>query len=435
MIMEQHWKMRKNFLTAVVAAENGDIFDLEGYAAVGMSGDTPFVLKTKETVSMPHGSELMLLPDRRPLVFNLTKNHFELLEQNPYEPGKAIFPVAVFNSPGYVNLHSAAYKDETGSPPLPLFSYGAVGFAKKEFYSSALLIDPEPRQDLRYMPHKKILKGVGEMQKKYPGNRLIRHLENCALQYGCPAGKNFFLKRYEAPLPTSTSCNARCLGCISLQTENNLSACQERISFIPSPEEIAELSLEHINKVKQAVVSFGQGCEGEPLMAFKSIEAAIRLIRKKTNKGTINLNTNASMPDKVEALCRAGLDSMRVSMNSVCENYYNAYFKPVSYRFSNVLESIHTAKSLGKFISVNYLNCPGFTDSEKESQALFDFIQSLGIDMIQWRNLNFDPRQYFRLMKALEDPGPTIGMKKLIKTLSQRFPKLRHGYFNPSQEI
>ena len=424
--------MRKNFLTALVAAENGDIFDLEGYAAVGMSGATPFVLKTHETVAMPHGSELMLLPDRSPLVFNLAKNRFEILEQNPYEPGKTIFPVAVFNSPGYVNLHSAAYEDEGLKKPLPLFSYGAVGFAKNGFYSSALLVDPEPRQNLRYMPRKKILKGVKEMQKKYPGNRLIRHLENCALQYGCPAGKNFFLKRYEAPLPTSTTCNARCLGCISLQTENNLSACQERISFIPSPEEIAELSLEHINKVKQAVVSFGQGCEGEPLMSFKSIEAAIRLIREKTDKGTINLNTNASLPDKVEALCLAGLDSMRVSMNSIRENCYNAYFRPVSYSFSDVRESIRTAKSLGKFVSVNYLNCPGFTDSEKESQALFNFIQSLDIDMIQWRNLNFDPGHYFRIMKAIEDPGQAIGMKNLIEKLAQRFPKLRHGYFNPS---
>jgi pyruvate-formate lyase-activating enzyme len=427
--------MRKNFLTAVVATENGNIFDLDGYAALGVSGDTPYILKKNETVPLPHGSELMLLPYRRPLVFSLAENRFEILEQNPYEPGEKIFPVAVFNSPGYVNRYSAAYDDEEPNIPLPLFSYGAIGFAKNGFYSSALLVDSEPRQDLRHMPRKKIIKGVKEMQKKYPGNRLIRHLENCALQYGCPAGKNFFLKRYEAPLPTSTTCNAQCLGCISLQTENNLSACQERIKFTPGPEEIAELSLEHINKVKQAVVSFGQGCEGEPLIAFKSIKPAIRLIREKTDKGTINLNTNASMPEKVESLCLAGLDSMRVSMNSVRENCYNAYFRPVSYKFANVLESIRIAKSLGKFVSVNYLNCPGFTDSQKESLALFDFIQNFGIDMIQWRNLNFDPRHYFRLMKAVEDPGQPRGMGNLIKELSQRFPKLRHGYFNPAQSL
>ena len=418
----------------MAAAENGEIFDLEGYGAVGMSGDTPFVLKKNETLPMPHGSELMLLPHRRPLVYNLAKEAFEILEKNPFEPGKKIFPVAVFNSPGYVNRHFCAYEDSGVKDPLPLFSYGAVGFLKDGFRSSAILVDAEPRQDLRLMPEKKILKGVKEMQKKYPDNRLMRHLESCALRFGCPAGKNFFLKRYEAPLPTSRVCNADCLGCISLQTEKNLSACQERISFTPTPKEIAELSLEHIANVDKAVVSFGQGCEGDPLMAFSAIEPAIRLIRQKTDKGTINLNTNAGLPDKVEALCRAGLDSMRVSMNSVRENCYTAYFRPRSYTFSHVLESIKIAKGLGKFVSINYLNCPGFTDSEKEMTAFLSFAETTGIDMIQWRNLNFDPNHYFRIMKAIEDPGQPLGMGAIMKRISDHFPKLRHGYFNPPKK-
>ncbi len=418
----------------MVAAENGEIVDLEGYGAAGMSGDTPFVLKKEETLPMPQGSELMLLPHRQPLVYNLASDAFEILGQNPFEPGKKIFPVAVFNSPGYVNRHFCAYEDEGIKDPLPLFSYGAVGFLKNGFRSSAILVDSEPRQDLRLMPQNKILKGVKEMQKKYPNNRLMRHLESCALRFGCPAGKNFFLKRYEAPLPTSRVCNADCLGCISLQTKNNLSACQERISFTPSPKEIAELSLEHISNVEKAVVSFGQGCEGDPLMAFSAIEPAIRLIREKTDKGTINLNTNASLPRQVEALCRAGLDSMRVSMNSVRENCYTAYFRPRSYTFSHVLESIKIAKGLGKFVSINYLNCPGFTDSEKETKAFLAFAKSTGIDMIQWRNLNFDPRQYFRLMKEIEDPGRPLGMAGVIKKISDHFPNLIHGYFNPPKK-
>lgn len=430
--MTPHMKTAKTtILTAVAAAQNGEIFELEGYGAAGMSGDTPFVLSKEDTLPMPHGSELMMLPNRHPLVFNLRTGRFEILTQNPFTPSEKIFPVSVFNSPGYVNRHFCAYDDSSASTPLPLFSYGAVGFHKNGFRSSALLIDSEPRQDLRLMPEKKVLKGVKEMQKKYPGNRLMRHLESCALKYGCPAGKNFFLKRYEAPLPTSRACNADCLGCISLQTEGNLSACQERITFTPTPEEIAELSLEHIANVDNAVVSFGQGCEGDPLLAFDAIEPAIRLIRKKTDKGTINLNTNAGMPDKVEVLCKAGLDSMRVSMNSVRENCYTAYFRPKSYQFSNVMESIRVAKGLEKFVSINYLNCPGFTDSEKEVDAFLAFTGKTGIDMIQWRNLNFDPRLYFRLMKDIEDPGPPRGMETLINEISKRFPKLRHGYFNP----
>ena len=404
---------------------------MEGYGAVGMSGNTPFVLKKEKTVPMPHGSELMLMPQRRPIVYNIAKDQFEILEQNPFNPDEKIFPVAVFNSPGYVNRHFSAYDDEGIKDYLPLFSYGAVGFGKNNFRSAAILVDKEPRQDLRQMPHKSIVKGVSKMQKKYPDNRLIRHLETCALQYGCPAGKNFFLKRYEAPLPTSMVCNANCLGCISLQAQNNLCACQERISFTPSPEEIAQVSLEHISNVKKAVVSFGQGCEGEPLTAFKALEPAIRLIRSKTDKGTINLNTNASLPLYVDKLCRAGLDSMRVSLNSVRENCYNAYFRPRSYQFADVLKSIQAAKERGKFVSINYLNCPGFTDSEREFTALKEFIAANQIDMIQWRNLNFDLKKYCELMSKIEDYGRPLGMKTIIEELSLHFPNLIHGYFNP----
>lgn len=426
--------INKNILTAVVAAENGEIFELEGYGAAGMSGDTPVVLTKNDTIEMPHGSELMMLPDRKPVVFNPMTKRFETFDISPYDPDEKIYPVAVFNSPGHVNRHFCAYDDTGVSSPLPLFSYGAVGFGKNGFRSAALLVDPEPRQDLRQMPRKGVVKGVHQMQQKYPDNRLMRHLETCALEYGCPAGKNFFLRRYEAPLPASTACNAACIGCISLQTENNLCACQERISFTPSPLEIAQVSLEHIAHVKKAVVSFGQGCEGDPLTAFKSIEPAIRMIRKKTDAGTINLNTNAGIPDYVDALCRAGLDAMRVSMNSVREDFYQAYFRPKTYGFADVLKSIGIAKGHHIFVAVNYLNCPGFTDTEKEFDALVSFVETFNIDMIQWRNLNFDPSMYCRLQSKIGDSGRSLGMKAIIQRLEKQFPWLIHGYFNPPKE-
>ncbi len=426
--------INKQMLTAVVADEDGNIFELDGYAAAGMSGDDLYILTKSGTCPMPHGSELMMLPHRTPVVFNLITDKFESIATNPYQPGQRIFPVGVFNSPGYVNQHFCAYDDDGIHTPLPLFSYGAVGFGKNDFRSAALQVDDEPRQDLRLMPIAGVQKGVDKFRKKYPDNRLMRHLETCALVYGCPAGKNFFLGRFEAPLPTSVVCNARCLGCISLQTDNNLCACQDRISFIPSPEEIAGVALEHILKVDKAVVSFGQGCEGEPLTSGQALEQAIILIRKKTDQGTINLNSNASLPDWVERLCRAGLDSMRVSMNSVRKTCYTAYFRPKSYKFEDVVESIRRAKDHGRFVAVNYLNCPGFTDSVREKEALFEFIRKTGTNMIQWRNLNFDPRSYCRIMEDAEPGGGPTGMATLIQDLSKEFPRLIHGYFNPSKE-
>jgi pyruvate-formate lyase-activating enzyme len=421
-------------LTPVVANAAGEIFDLDGYGAVAMAGEEPVLLTHAQTIGMPFGSELMMLPDRVPLVFDLETDRIEALAENPFHPGERIFPVAVFNSPGFVNRYVCAYDEGPSKDPLPLFSYGAVGWGRDGFRSAALCVDTEPRQDLRLMPLEGVRAGVLALQEKYPANRLMRHLERCALEYGCPAAKNFFLGRYEAPLPTATVCNADCLGCISLQRGNTLSACQERIAFTPEPGDISEVALEHFQKVPGGIVSFGQGCEGDPLTAFHVIEPAIREIRGATREGTVNMNTNAGMPDRLERLFDAGLDSVRVSMNSVRKACYTAYFRPRGYQFEDVLGSIAMAGKKGKFVSINYLNCPGVTDSEDEVAALKRFLSDYPVNMIQWRNMNFDPRHHLRIMNQAGGASRAIGMATLIDELRQGFPTLVHGYFNPPRE-
>ncbi|MEW5909542.1 MAG: radical SAM protein [Thermodesulfobacteriota bacterium] len=426
--------MKKTPLNAVVADVRGNIFELEGYQAVGMSGEAFSLLTPDQTVPTPFGTEFMYLPQRKPILYNLEKKELEILSQNPYAPGEPIFPVAAFNSPGYVVSHLCAYQEENNAKPLPLFSYGAVGWKKGRFRSSAILVDRERRQDLRKMRITDVRAQVKKLRKQLRGNRLREHLEICALVYGCPAGKNFFLGRYEAPLPTSRTCNAGCLGCISLQKEKTIPCTQNRIAFIPSSDEIAEIALFHIHRARNPVVSFGQGCEGEPLLAAHVIEPAIKIIRKKTRRGTINLNTNAGRPKILKQLLEAGLDSIRVSINSFQEKYYNAYFRPRSYRFGDVIKSIESALSAKKFVSINYLNSPGFTDSSREVKALFQFLTSYPIHYIQWRNLNYDPIRYRKTVWKDFHPGETMGMKALLEHIQDSFPHIRYGYFNPPKE-
>ncbi len=428
-------KKKSRILKALVASAQGKIFDLDGYAAVGMAGSWKVVLDSADTISMPYGSEIMFLPDRYPIVYNIRRQRMETLYENPFSPGEPVFPVAVFNSPGYVLNKVCAY-EENGKKAgyLPLFSYGAVGWRHGKFASSAIRVDWERRQDLRLMKKEEIVEGIHAMRREMPDNRLRKHLEKCALVYGCPAGKNFFLRRYEAPLPTSTSCNARCLGCISLQSDSGIPASQSRISFIPSAEEIAEVAIAHIRRVKRAVVSFGQGCEGEPLLAARAIIPSVRMIREQTSKGTIHINTNASRPDILERLFEAGMDSIRISMNSVQKICYETYFRPVNYCFEDVLKSIEIARKLNRFVSINYLNCPGFTDSPEETAALLKFLKKNTINMIQWRNLNFDPLRYFQILKEVLPMGKPMGMKNLLQKIRDTFPNIKFGYFNPPKE-
>ncbi len=424
----------KPLLTAVVANQAGEIFELEGYAAVGMADSLLSPLKAANTRKIPYGSELMYLPDRRPVLYNPATGIYETLKENPYAPGEAIFPVAAFNSPGYVITHISAYRETPSAGYLPLFSYGAVGWHQGNFRTAVILVDPEPRQDLRQMKREDVVAGVEKMRRQLPVNRLREHLEKCALQYGCPAGKNFFLGRYEAPLPTAGQCNARCLGCLSLQKNTGISHSQDRIAFTPTPQEIVQVALTHITRVKKSIVSFGQGCEGDPLLAAEVIEPAIRLVRSQTKDGTINMNTNGSRPEVLAQLLEAGLDSVRISLNTVREKCYDAYFRPRGYRFADVLRSIETTLARKKFVAINYLNSPGFTDTPQESDALAGFLHKYPIHMIQWRNLNFDPIRYWKKMNAVTDHGEPIGMENLLNGIQTRFPKLKFGYFNPPKE-
>ena len=425
---------RKNLLTAIVANQKGEIVDLEGFAAVGMAGSSLVPLTVDQTVNLPFGSEQMLLPDRSPIVFNMDTRRFETLTHNPFAPHEPIFPVAAFNSPGYVITYVSAYEEKKNARYLPLFSYGAIGWYGGKFRSAVIQVDREKRQDLRFMKQVKVRSGIQEMRNILPNNRLSTHLETCALTYGCPAGKNFFLGRYEAPLPTSRHCNAKCLGCISLQDNDQIKPSQNRIAFTPSPKEIAEVALLHIKRVKQAVVSFGQGCEGEPLLAAQVIEPAIRLIREKTDRGTINMNTNGSLPDVLERLFDAGLDSIRISLNSVRQPCYDAYFRPKGFHYTDVLKSLILATHRDKFSSINYLNVPGFTDTPGEIQAFIDFLGQYRINHIQWRNLNFDPIRYWHIMNSVSALQPPLGMNKIIQMTKDAFPAITHGYFNPPKE-
>ena len=160
------------------------------------------------------------------------------------------------------------------------------------------------------------------------------------------------------------------------------------------------------------------------------IEKAIRQIRKVTNKGTINLNSNSSRPASVEKILHAGLDSIRVSINSAQEVFYNRYHRPVDYSFTDVMRSIEVMKAHDRFVSLNYFVLPGFTDSMEEFEALCNLISRYKPDFIQLRNLNMDPEWYLKSLDFTTN-SPAIGIRKWFRLLKKEFPTLRFGYFNP----
>ncbi len=427
--------MHPRHLPSLVFADGkGNITDFAPLSMAGMANRHYRTPKLNELIPLPEGSELFLLPQRLPVGIDPQTGDPLLLAENPYNKGEGIQAVAAFMAPAHTTILTSAFQNsDDNAPTLPLFAYSAVGWYDEKFWVAGFRSDSEIRQDANQFNQKVIEHNTRRKLAQYPDNRLIQHLGKCCLTYCCPAARNYFLGRWEAPLPTSPQCNARCIGCISLQPSGCCPATQERITFIPNAKEISQLAIGHLGTAEKPIVSFGQGCEGEPLLQADTIEKAIIQIRRQTSSGTINLNSNASLPHKIKKLASSGLDSIRVSLNSAQEKYYQRYYAPINYSFTDVRQSIHEMKSKDKFVSLNYFILPGFTDSSSEFDSLCELISTCRPDYIQLRNLNMDPDWY---LKSLQFPAKekSMGILTWKQRLETNFPSLGFGYFNPEVE-
>ncbi|MBS1621103.1 MAG: radical SAM protein [Bacteroidetes bacterium] len=405
----------------------GNIFEDISLYATGRSGWDAIKVPDEQWIELPQGGQLYELPGRRGIGIDVKTGEMRLCEKG--------WAVAAFIPPAYTGLYLAAYETATGAPTLPLFCYTAASWSNGKFFVPALRIEQDIRQDCDGYNEKDIESGVSYLLKAYPHNRLIKHLsENCALTYHCPAARNYFLGRWECPVPASPACNANCIGCISLQPdEEPIVSPQDRLTFKPTAEEIVEYTVPHLETAPFPIVSFGQGCEGEPLLMWETLEKSIREIRKHTNKGIININTNGSDPKAVKILCEAGLNSIRVSTNSARREIYLPYYRPNNYDFEDIIESLKIVRSYGGWTSINYFVFPGMTDSIEEYEALRKLIRDTGLCMIQWRNFNIDPDWYLGKI-GVTDTGECMGISNLLQSIKEEFPDLKFGYFNPPAE-
>lgn len=421
-------------ILAVVADERGEVFEHPGLLLAGMNGTTAILPDMEELVPLPEGSRLFTIPKTPPVGFDRHSGRLVTCDSLPRQLGGGPAQgVSAFLVPGYTRTLLPAADYSRKQATLPLWSYTAVGWCVEEerFYAAAVQVDRNQQWLPNHFDDRKLEPLVRERLAAYPKNRLYDQLARCALDYHCFAAKNLFLRRWEAPLPVSPACNAGCLGCISYQESDCCPASQERLTFVPEVQELCEVAIPHLETAENAIVSFGQGCEGDPILQADRVAEAVGEMRRSTARGTVNFNSNASLPDAIEKLAAAGVESMRISLNSVRPESYHAYYRPRGYQFADVLESLRRTRAAGLFTMLNYLVFPGVNDRREELDALIRLIDEIGVDMIQMRNLSIDPVLYLRGL-GLEGQG--IGMLNMLKELKKRFPSLQYGYFNRTRE-
>jgi pyruvate-formate lyase-activating enzyme len=354
-----------------------------------------------ELIPAPPGTVEMILPGR--------------LARTTRGTVRGRYALAVMLPAGYTRLLVPAYAAQPEAPALPLFGYTFACVVNDELHVAAMKTDEgEDWQPRRF--------AAGELESllerrlaQDPGNQVLAQVALCSREYGCFTAQNVFLERGEAALPVSPKCNARCVGCISEQEpEAGLASPQTRIAYEAKADELARIAIHHLEHAPDGIVSFGQGCEGEPLLRSIEIARAVERIRRRRSNGTINLNTNGSMPGALERCIDAGLQAVRISLNSFRPDAYAAYYRPIGYALEDVLESIRLAVRRGLRVSLNLLTHPGVTDDARELEAMESFLRDVRVAMIQTRTLNIDPQWYF---DTVGRPDDAHGMRTAIQAI------------------
>lgn len=411
-------------LLSLYANNRGEVLEHPDFYMLGRSGIHWLVPDNPEMIPLPKGSSLVSIPGTIPA--GLDRNdRVTGIEYDPAYPGQEIQAVAALLPQGFTRtlLPACVSKD---NKELPLLGYAAVGFKNGKIYVAAVQTDEHQKWHPINYNTEGLPARINKMLKKFPDNKIYRQLAHCSLRYGCFTAQNIFYQRWEGGIPSMTKCNAECLGCIS-ESHSEVVSAQERISFYPSVEEIAQVGTEHLKHARDAIISFGQGCEGEPSLNAKRLSAAIKTIRRETAKGTININTNAGYSEGIKQLCDAGLDSMRVTIFSCREDNYDIYHRPQGYRLLDVIDAIEYARDQGVYVSLNLLAFPGFTDRIEEAAALLEFVGEHRVNMIQLRNLNIDPDF---LLSQIPAGGKAMGMVNLLAMLQEHLPELNLGSYS-----
>ncbi|HTS79379.1 MAG TPA: radical SAM protein [Myxococcaceae bacterium] len=413
----------------LVADPSGKVLEHPRLLATVRSGEE-VLLPRERPVPLPQGGRLVHLPGRRPVGVDPDTGELVLVSELAIDR-KRFVPDAVgaLVPPGWTRTFLPGEVKAEG-PLLPQWAYTAAAWDAGGPVTWAVHTDRRGHWSPERFSTPALRGRVRAARSADPDNRVLRQLETCALVYRCFTSQNVFYRRDEGALPVSTMCNAACVGCISDQPEDGPPASHARMDDGPSAEELARVAVAHLRGAgPRSMVSFGQGCEGEPLTRWRVIAEAIRRIRAETGEGSLHLNTNASLTVGLAALYDAGLDSIRVSLNSAVADLYEAYYRPDRYGWADVEASLTLSRERGAYLALNLLTFPGVTDREGEVEALLGLVRRHRVDQLQTRSLCIDPLQYLEVARNRGAGGRPMGISRMLRVLRDGAPWLRVGNF------
>lgn len=373
----------------------------------------------------PSGTRLMPLVGCRPVGWDPVHQRrvrVEAVERNARS--LEVWAAGASLPPDWLCLRAPSTEPPPGAPAHPQPGYCEVGGCEGEVLVAASNLYPASRPDAPTFDTPDLPSRVQRRLAGSPGNRVLRRLAHCALEYSCRLAQNFFYKRGTTFLPVSGACDIECRGCASLGTSHESAAAQGRQHGTARVEDLLGVAGDHLREVPDGAVTFGMGAGGDPRLALERIERTILVLRTRTSAGWLNVDTQAGLPSSVGRLFTAGLTSVLVGLNSALRERYEDRYRCVGATFDNLRGCLGVARGKGGRIFLGLEVLPGFSDQPSELEALVGLISEFRVDGVQLRSLVGDPQGLCGISLAEE---AALGIGEFLRQLRTRVPGLWLG--------
>ena len=387
-------------LQAIHSDRSGRVFVSADYGATALDGETPAALD--RAIPLPPDAELVPLADRAAVGIDR--------RGQPRPLGPSRWALAAILRPGHLRTHLPACDPAADVTPLEPLPYAAVAADQAgEIVVAAVApvhapVPPGPADDLAAL--------ITERLRSEPSNRLLRQLARCAREYTCPAARNAFLGRGECALPIGATSNDQAGPIVALRRRDER-APTEPAAMRATAADVAVVANAHF-RAGGTSVSFGQACEGDPLVLARTIAEAVGLMTR-PDRTEIVIRTNGSSAAALGRVADAGIDHVIVALASVHGPTYERVHAPIGHRWTDVRASLREAASRKLALTIELLSLPGLTDRDTEASALVALLGELpaGTALLPV-DLAADP---YALLARLPKDGDTVGIAALLERL------------------
>jgi hypothetical protein len=373
----------------------------------------------------PTGTRLVVLHGCRPIGWDPAgqcRVRVEEVERNGRP--QQVWAVGAVLPPGWLCLRLATTEHDPNSQASSPLTCCEVGGSEGEVHVAASSLRPLSHPDAPAYDTPDLPARVQRRLAASPGNRVLRRLAHCALEYSCRMAQNFFYRRGEVFLWVAGGCEAGCRGCVGLCRPRDGVSTRERLHATARVEDLVELAAEHVRDVPHGTVTFGLGAVDDPHLAYKRIERAILVLRTRTTAGGLNLDVQGGSPSFIGQLFTTGLGSVRIGLNSAVRERYERCYGGVGATFEKLRSCLGVARGKGARVFLGLEVLPGLSDRPSEIEALLRLIEEFRLDGVQLRTPAGRPDEGAGFPDAVE---PALGIGELLRQLRRSAPLLWLG--------